>query len=308
LDTIFEQILGYPHDQWKKGSAVDTSWSRTSITGDIIKPQRIWEGEHEAFLPVFVPDTTARRHIARLGIGNGRRAVARVIEWLRLSSQKIAVLTNGRQFRLIHAGSDYEAWCEWDIELWFQEGTPGPQIDALRFLLDHACLQKPEPQQSCMLISVIEESRKGQAELSSALGENVRLAVEKLIDASASALNELDSVPDKDDLRRAIYIAATRIIMRMVVILFAEARELLPRYNPIYNDSYSLQSLLEQLERMSSGGKTSRLASGHSAWPRIRSLFSLIYHGSSHPAMVIQKYGGGLFQHGDANHTSIILT
>jgi hypothetical protein len=78
-----------------------------------------------------------------LGIGRGKRAVSRVIEWLRKADQKVAWLTNGYQWRLIHAGADYDAWCEWDINLWFEEGRPGPQVTALRLLLGEASL-RPE--------------------------------------------------------------------------------------------------------------------------------------------------------------------
>ena len=76
----------------------------------------------------------------RLGVGRGRRPVSRVLEWLRKSDQKVALVTNGSQWRLIHAGADYDAWCEWDTELWFEEGVPGPQITALRVLLGPADL------------------------------------------------------------------------------------------------------------------------------------------------------------------------
>ena len=106
---------------------------------------------------------------------------------------------------------------------------------------------------------------------------------------------------------RDVYIAATRLVMRCVVVLFAEARELLPRTDPIYNDSYSLQGLREQLDRMAGGRSADTLRHQWSAWPRLLSLFRLIYEGSSHEGLLVRQYGGGLFQPGEAGSTDPIL-
>ena len=53
----------------------------------------------------------------RLGVGRGRRGVSRVLGWLRGGNDHLAPLTNGRQWRLLFAGLDYDAWCEWDVDL-----------------------------------------------------------------------------------------------------------------------------------------------------------------------------------------------
>jgi hypothetical protein len=104
----------------------------------MLKPRRLWQDTLGGVLPIFIAEESAagpRIKTPALGLGRGRRSVARVVEWLRRKNQKIAVLTNGHQWRLIHAGADYEAWCEWDTDAWFVEGQPGLQVDALRLLL-----------------------------------------------------------------------------------------------------------------------------------------------------------------------------
>src|SRR5690606_5926577 len=87
-----------------------------------------------------------------------------------------------------------------------------------------------------------------------------------------------------------------------VVVLFAEARQddLLPRNNPIYEQSYGLASLREQLDRLSGGRASERLRHSHSAWPRLLGLFDLLYHGSGHEKLPVTRYGGGLFTPGNA--------
>ncbi len=298
LDVVLEKILELPEHEWQKGNQLDRSWSCQGITGETIKPRRVWQGSKGEVLPVFVPDEP----IARLGIGRGKRSVSRVIEWLRKKNYPVALLTNGLQWRLIHAGADYSAWCEWDIALWFVGGQLGRQVTALRLLLGEKALRSPSP-----LLLAIQSSRQGQAELSTILGERVRQAVELLIQESAEGLQLLQNDPEKAVSPSDIYIAACRIIMRCVVILFAEARDLLPRDNPIYHNSYGIQGLREQLDRLAGGRAEERLRNHHSAWARLLALFRLVYGGCPHPKLPVLGYGGGLFSPGDANSPDPIL-
>lgn len=291
IDIVLEWVCGLKSAygrKWVRGSDIDTSWSRRALTGEVIRPRRLWLAERNTVLPVFVDAE------ARLGVGRGRRAVARVVEWLRATSHKLALVTNGRQFRLLYAGSDYEAWCEWDAALWFEDGTPGPQVDAFRALLSVDTLVPQKEGDAPVLLRAIDLSRKGQAELSEVLGERVRKAVELLLQAHGKALDDqLANVPPRD-----IYRAAARIVMRLVVAFFAEARDLLPRDNPLYHESYGLSGLREQLGPFAAG---ERLRHRYGAYSRILALFRLIYDGSHHEALPVMRYGGGLFTPGSAS-------
>ena len=285
LDIVLEQVLGLSAQYWRKGNQVDAGWTRRLMTGENLKPQRLWQEPKGGLLPVFTAN-----NISRLGIGKGKRAVSRVVEWLRQANQPIALLTNGNQWRLIHAGSDYDAWCEADSSLWFEEGQPSLQVMALRSLLSTNTLTPEKDQGLSPLLAAIAASRQGQAELSEHLGERVRQAVELLIREVLTQQEDLDID------HKSLYIAATRFIMRCVFVLFAEARNLLPRHNPIYNQSYSLQNLREQLDRVAGGRATEALRNRFSAYPRLLALFRLVYHGCSHEALPIPEYGGGLFK------------
>jgi hypothetical protein len=303
LDTLFEDIVGLHHVRWVKGSDVSKEHTRISHAGETLRPARMWIGDNGGRLAVFYPDQGSGGLRVpsnyRLGVGRGRRAVVRVVEWLRKSNEKVALLATGRQLRLIHAGADYEAFCEWDTDLWFQEGAAGPQVDALRLLLSTDALTPPKPGTPSPLLAAIAESRKGQAELSATLGERVRQAVELLIQASGPHLLPLVQDKQRRVEERDIYLAATRLVMRCVIVLFAEARELLPRTNPIYEQSYGLQALRVELERQSGGRASERLRTCYGAWPRLLGLFALMFHGSEHEALPLTRYGGALFEPGD---------
>jgi hypothetical protein len=84
--------------------------------------------------------------------------------------------------------------------------------------------------------------------------------------------------------------------MRLVVVLFAEARELLPVDNPVYHQAYGLRGLIDQLDRLSPERRRARQV----AWPRLLALFRLLHAGSLHPQVLVNAYGGDLFASGDA--------
>lgn len=288
---VLEDVCGFGPGTgtWSRGSKVASTWGRRGPTGDVVKPHQLWQGPQGAHLPVFMEPGR------RVGIGKGRRKVSQALGWLRAGNDHLALVTNGKQWRLLFAGLDFEAWCEWDVDLWFQEGKPTLQVDALRTLLQPK-LWTPESDAAVPpLLQAIRDTRKGQAELSETLGERVREAVEILIQGHGEALKDLNKDQSADVDPPDIYRAACRVVMRLVVILFAEARDLLPRDNPVYHASYGLNGLMERLQ--SAAGRYS-LSGRFSAWPQVLALFNLVRDGSHLPQMPVRDYGGELFEAG----------
>lgn len=284
---VLERVCGFAPGTgaWARGSAVGSEWNRRTPTGETLKPRHLWRGAHGSLLPVFLD---AERQV---GIGRGRRTASQVVQWLRAGGERLALLTNGRQWRLIFAGLDFDAWCEWDVDLWFEEGELSPQVQALRTLLSPQAWTPVAEGQPGPLLQAVLDSRKGQAELSAALGERVREAVELLVQSHGDVLQEQCADTNPAD----IYRAAVRVVMRLVVVLFAESRDLLPRDNALYHGAYGVGGLLEELEKTAARGG-SRLARSWSAWPRLLALFRLVHQGSHHPALPVPAYGGELFE------------
>ena len=287
---VLEQVCDFdaPTGAWRRGSHVAAEHGRRAVTGEVVRPRQLWTGVRGARLPVFFDGGGS------LGVGKGRRVVSQVLGWLRGGGEHLALVTNGRQFRLVFAGLDFDASCQWDVSLWFQEGELAPQVAALRALLRPALWTPPKPTaggeaQPPPLLAAIRDTRKGQAELSEVLGERVREAVERLIQSHGEALQaHCANVPPAD-----IYRAACRVAMRLVIVLFAESRDLLPRDNALYHGSYGLHGLFERLEREAVRGVA--LAEGLSAWPRVLALFRLVHEGSHFPDLPVPAYGGELF-------------
>ena len=289
VTVVLENACGFDHEAggvWQRGRNVPASLLHKLITKENIKPTHVWSADNAMF-PVFAVD------VNRIGVGKGRKVVSDCVQWLRAVHQSLAVVTNGREWRLLYAGLDFDAGCEWSTDLWFEEGGPGAQLLALRTLLQPALFTQTDDDDAPLLAAVL-ASRRGQAELSSILGERVREAVELLVQSHRDALSDAEL----NDHGADIYRAAVRVVMRLVVVLFAESRELLPCSDPNYHGAYGLNSLFEQLQRLGARGR-GRLGHRFSAWPRVLGLFRIIYKGSHHPSLQVPAYGGELFAPGD---------
>ena len=88
---------------------------------------------------------------------------------------------------------------------------------------------------------------------------------------------------------REIYDNSLILLYRMLFVLYAEARELLPvRGNATYHDSYSLYAIKHD----AAGGRR-LLPTSATVWPRLEQLFQIINEGS--PPLSVATFNGGLF-------------
>ena len=290
VKTVLEGICGF-HPMsgvWKRGPDVDASWARTALTGETLKPSHLWIGLNGALLPVFIDKEK------RVGIGRGARSVSQALQWMRKADHSLALITNGQQYRILFAGLSYDAFVEWDQHQWLDSGGTTAELDGLRRLLNPTTITPAKNDSPSPFLEAINDSRKGQGDLTDVLGERVRQAAELLVQGHAQAI--APQIAQSQFTPQELYRSAVRMIMRMVIVLFAESRDaLLPRDNPIYFQSYSLAGLREQLER----SQPARLRNAFAAFPRILSLCRLIYEGSSHESLLVRAYGGQLFEPGD---------
>jgi len=315
LDGVLDIFLGHEAAHWQKGSTVSSQWTYETLMQERLRPHRILfrdRTQKEPALFLWIEQTR------QLGQGHGRTAYSKLLELLRAKNVKLGLLTNGRQFRLCYAGLDYDSWAEWDVEAWFAEEELRRQLHGFYTLLGPTGIN-PRNGYTFPLLEAAEASRTRQGELSSVLGEQVRQAVETLLNEVNQAVRGNPALLDKVRLslhgaelpqRRvleAFYQAATRIIMRLVIVLFAEARDLLPRSLATYSTSYGLDGLYEQLRRPAQHEGRNALEERQSAWMRLLSLFSMIYLGSSSPAIPVHAYGGMLFRPGQFDSSDAIL-
>jgi len=178
----------------------------------------------------------------------------------------------------------------WDGSLWSEEPESLQAFVALlerrRFLgVDDADL----------LPALFDEASRAQEEVTTELGRQVRAAVEMLV----TRLDELDREADgtlldgvsDDDL----YAGVVTVMMRVVFLLFAEERRLLPSDDARYDASYSVGRLLDQLRERASLAGEQTLEHRTGAWHRLLALTRALHAGVAHEDLRLPPYGGGLF-------------
>lgn len=171
-------------------------------------------------------------------------AVERLAVLLRARNVPIGVTTNGRWWALVWAppGGTTGA-AVWDASLFSEDPS---SLHALVALLNRFRFLSVDPQDG--LPALLRESLERGEEVTETLGGQVRAAVEMLAGTldrldRESAGRLLDGVNDDD-----LYAGVVTVMMRVVFLLFAEERRLLPSDDDLYISAYGVGQLVGQLE------------------------------------------------------------
>ena len=169
-----------------------------------------------------------------------------------------------------------------------------PMLGGLKLLLDRSSLFTAAD--THRLPALLKESREAQASVSTALAEQVLGAAHELLrglDGADSALiRELARAhPDH------LYEGLVTVLMRLVFVLYAEDRDLLPsrtdgRAREIYETSYSVRGLYATLVE-DAALNPDTMDERRGGWGRLLALFRLIHKG--HSTHFVQARGGKLF-------------
>jgi len=307
-DVLLEHFLGHEGSRLARQHSIPERLRSTVRIGsrtETLRPHRVVFADGDGSQPALLVMADTSRQVGR---GRGRTAYARFVDLLRGTGQRLGVLTNGFQLRLVYTGLDFEAWCEWECGRFFEDEEGEEELAGLRQLLgtDSLALEKDD---TTHLLAAVEESRKKQADLSSVLRENIRRAVELFLEEVSKEARRKDNLLepirtggakplDHSEVHEALLQATVRVVMRLVVCLFAESRGLLPAYDPVYSGSYGVRSLYELLERIEKERELPALSGRVWAWNRLMALFRLVHDGSEHGNFVLPSYGGLLFRPG----------
>ncbi|WP_328750494.1 hypothetical protein OHT57_33710 [Streptomyces sp. NBC_00285] len=157
-----------------------------------------------------------------------------------------------------------------------------------------------EYEESETLVGLLKKSLDAGDEVTEALGIQVRQAVEQLVDAigRADARAMQHGAPG---LRASgveaseVYRGAVAVMMRVVFLLFAEERGLLPADNEVYARSYSARFLRAELKARADAEGEASLEHTTAAWHRLIALFHAVHGGVSHPELELPAYDGSIF-------------
>jgi hypothetical protein len=221
-------------------------------------------------------------------------AQSRLERLLRAVRVPAGLLFNGRVLRLLSAPTgESSGWLDFQVADMVK--TAGrPICTALRLLLG-------EPRLLSMLrnqrfAALLEDSRRYQNEVSERLAEQVLHALYELLrgfqaahDASQGELlrGPLSNHPDE------VYRALLTVILRLVFLLYAEERDMLPK-DETFQRFYSLAGLYDRL-REDAALFPDTLDQRFGAWAQLAVLFRMIHDGAEHGEMHLPKRHGSLF-------------
>ncbi|MBN8656041.1 MAG: N-6 DNA methylase [Anaerolineae bacterium] len=213
---------------------------------------------------------------------------------LRQTGVRAGLLFNGQVIRLISAPhGESSGWVDFRVADMVQTGGR-PICTALRLLLSQErLLALPRHQR---LTALLDDSRKFQNEVSERLAEQVLHALYELLrgfqsahDASKGELLRAQLAEHPDEIYRGLL----TVILRLVFLLYAEERDMLPE-DETFIRYYSLASLYERL-REDAALHPDTMDQRFGAWAQLIVLFRMMYDGAEFGTLKLPKRHGSLF-------------
>jgi hypothetical protein len=262
----------------------------TSATGRLLR-----EGKPYALLLTVDPVDSLRQDGKD---GWSANLVDRMGEMLRTADVACGIVTDGRWWSVVWAdtredtsrvstiGSGIIDALNWGSDLLAR--------DAYINLVSLKTLSGAD--ESSRLDVLIADSLLDAEQITESLGTQVRGAVELLVQAFSESSRNAQKLGLPDPLpaeTHNAYEAAVTVMMRVVFLLFAEERGLMPT-GEMYRTAYSVAGLLDELEerRRYDGDESLERTE---VWHRLLAASAALYEGASFDDVRMPAYGGSLF-------------
>ena len=205
-------------------------------------------------------------------------AHGRMERMLRETGVGAGLLFNGWTLRLISAPrGESSGWLDFKVEDMLH--TAGrPMLSAMRLLLSETRLLGVSREKR--LAALLEESRKYQSEVSERLAEQVLHSLYELLrgfqaahDKSRGSLLAEDLADNPDEVYRGLL----TVVLRLVFLLYAEERGLLPA-NETFMNAYGIAGLFQRL-REDAARHPDTMDERFGAYAQLLTLFRMVYEG-----------------------------
>ena len=294
IDFVLEDLLGSASTLWSKQPHIPPDARHYLMEYDQeLVPDRVLlgKGGKPVFLVKILPPGTRLEKPEREA-GKWKASPYFKLSTLCMETKiPLGLLTNGDEFRILHVkpitGTSYFEWKALD---WYDEKS---LLDSFYTLLRRERFYGDEKQ---LLLKLIEDSQQRQLDVTDQLGEQMRNALCILVRAIGDLSLQNKNLRDvfKDASEEYLYEMCLTVVMRLVFILYSEENGLLPHGVYVYENNYGLSHLVYQLQ---SKANDEDYMNKKDAWPRILSLFRLIFDGCEHPDVNTIAYGSDLFDY-----------
>ncbi|MEQ8665633.1 MAG: N-6 DNA methylase [Rhodospirillales bacterium] len=213
---------------------------------------------------------------------------------LRETGINVGVIVSDDQLRLVFAPKgETSGWLSFPLRAF--AGVAGrPMLGGLKLLLDASRLFRARSE--VRLRALLLESREAQAAVSGTLSEQVLGALHELLRGMNSAEPKMIGRLAREDPRH-LYEGLLTTLMRLVFVLYAEDRDLIPsrtdgQARTLYEDGYSVRGLFGRLYE-DAALNPDTMEERYGGWGRLLALFRLVHRG--HASGFVNARGGKLF-------------
>lgn len=290
---VFTGILEYDSATLKTDAGTVAAYTvaspeRTeSFTADwlIVSPS---DGKPRLFVSIQPPGTDIEK--ARKDDRWPASLLERMTALCRAHGVRLGIVTDGERWMLVNAPSGATSSdASWYARLWFQEPVTLKAFQSLWGV--RRCFGPADE----TLEALLEKSLEHHEEITDTLGEQVRRAVEVLV----QCLDKADADRNRELLRDVspaeLYEAGLTVMMRLVFVLCAEERGLLLSGDTVYDECYAVSTLRGQLAEEADRHGPEVLDRRHDAWARLLSVFRAVHGGIDHESLRMPALGGSLF-------------
>ena len=226
----------------------------------------------------------------RRGDGWPTSPLERMTLLCRATGVRLGIVTDGERWTLVDAPvGENSSLVSWYARLWFQEPLT---LKAFGSLLGVRRFFGPE---AGTLPALLEESLAYAEAVTDTLGEQVRRAVELLVQCLDKANQARNGELLRDVAPAELYEAGLTVMMRLVFSLCAEERGLSLLGDPTYDQHYAISTLRGRLTEEADRYGPDVLDRRHDAWARLLAVFRAIHGGMEHETLRMPALGGSLF-------------
>lgn len=288
---VLEDLLEYDASVLKPHADLGTACEfKEPISGEKLQADfAVLAGDKPRILiGVYPPDLSLTSPLA--GQPWAASPLERMSALCRACGAGLGIVTNGENWAVVNAPADgLSSVGTWLARIWQQEPVTLQAFVSLMGV--RRCFGTADATFDSLLI----KSQSHQNEVTDTLGEQVRRAIEVLV----QALDQADLAQDRKLLAgiqpAELYEAGLTVMMRLVVLLCAEQRNLLLLGDETYDQFYAVTTLRARLFKEQRDLTEEVLERRHDAWSRLLAAFRGVYGGIEHDTMRLPPLGGSLF-------------